>query len=99
MPALQTLLLFSGQLDTNHSCTRIVADQWLEVVVSDPQQAADMVTSTIRLRNAWVMLLNVRIKAHVEKEGDEGEGMSQKLLLLLICEPLKFYCVCEVCCK
>ncbi|XP_021238564.1 probable ATP-dependent RNA helicase DHX34 [Numida meleagris] len=61
VPALQTLLLFSRSLDTNADCTLLVADQWLELLLPDPNSALRLLGTALRLRAAWEQLLDQRL--------------------------------------
>ena len=69
VPALQTIMLFSQSLDTNSQCTRIVADEWIEVTIADETSATNVVVSTLQLRNAWEQLLKRRLEANQHELG------------------------------
>uniref|UniRef100_A0A8C0FVZ5 DExH-box helicase 34 n=1 Tax=Chelonoidis abingdonii TaxID=106734 RepID=A0A8C0FVZ5_CHEAB len=70
-PALQALLLFSRALDTNADCTRLVADSWLELRVSDSAAALRLLSSALQLRAAWERLLNRQLEG---RHGEPGRG-------------------------
>ena len=60
MPALQTLLLFSREVDASATFGRVVFDSWLELRFVDPEQAQNMVLAADRLRGYWRKLLDAR---------------------------------------
>lgn len=62
VPALQTVMLFSNNIDTNASCTRLICDGWLEVVIPNEESAQDIISSVIQLRATWQNLLKLRLE-------------------------------------
>ena len=85
VPALQTLLLFSRSIDTNNDCTRLIADDWIELTIEDADQAERLIVSTITLRNAWAKLLCLRIKIHQESVANGQQSDQGCLKLLILC--------------
>jgi len=75
VPALQTLLLFAQSLDTDTNCQRIVADEWIEINLTEPEMAQSLVTSTLQLRNAWEELLRMRLALSRK----DGEGLLEMI--------------------
>ena len=72
VPALQTILLFSRSLDTSSDCTRIIADEWIEVTIPDNAGSQNIIASTLQLRNAWEQLLRQRLEAN--NKGNQGRS-------------------------
>lgn len=62
VPALQTVTLFSNNIDTNAACTRMVCDGWLEICIPDEEEAQTVVSSIIQLRATWQNLLKLRLE-------------------------------------
>ncbi|XP_065837116.1 probable ATP-dependent RNA helicase DHX34 [Oscarella lobularis] len=62
VPALQTLLLFAQNLDTNEDCRRIVVDGWLELVVPEAQVGQKLIAAAQQLRSTWNRLLELRLQ-------------------------------------
>jgi len=60
-------------LDTDATCTRIVSDSWIEIVIKDQDAAQSFITSTLLLRKSWDRLLNIRINAHTIKKSEEDD--------------------------
>ena len=69
IPALQTLLLLSRNLDTNSDCTRIICDDWLEMSFDDGLEAQDLLSKVVQLRSAWGSLLEMRLAVLGENKG------------------------------
>ena len=70
-------MLFGRSVDTNNDCSKLIADDWIELTVDDVSQAERLVVMTITLRDAWAKLLEMRIKIHQENvannlQGDQG---------------------------
>ncbi|XP_045216497.2 probable ATP-dependent RNA helicase DHX34 [Mercenaria mercenaria] len=62
VPALQTVTLFSNNIDTNSNCTRLICDGWLEITVPDEESAEQVMSSVIQLRATWQNLLKLRLE-------------------------------------
>ncbi|KAL4227796.1 negative regulation of nuclear-transcribed mRNA catabolic process [Mactra antiquata] len=62
VPALQTVTLFSNYIDTNSTCTRMICDSWLEIVIPDEEEAQTIMSSIIQLRATWQNLLKLRLE-------------------------------------
>ena len=61
-PALQTLLLFATQIETNSDCSLILFDEWVEISVDDGDDLlVDLLASAVKLRQCWTELLQVRL--------------------------------------
>jgi hypothetical protein len=71
-PALQTLTLFSQNIDTNADCTRLVVDEWLELKFSDTESGQRVVSSIQTLRNTWSSVLEAKLQASQQKR-DESQ--------------------------
>ncbi|XP_075241329.1 putative ATP-dependent RNA helicase DHX34 isoform X2 [Convolutriloba macropyga] len=72
-PALQTLLLFATQIETNSDCSVLLFDEWVEITVDDGDDLlVDLLSSAVKLRNCWDELLRVRLsvfkKTSIESE-------------------------------
>ena len=61
VPVLQTLLLFSSNLDTNSDCTRVICDWWIDLSFKDGEKAQQLLSDVIKLRTAWNKLLELRL--------------------------------------
>ena len=72
VPALQTLLLLSTSLDTNSDCTKIVCNQWLELIFEAGTDAEKLLSNVVQLRSAWDILLCNKLE-WFEQEGDTEE--------------------------
>ena len=62
MPALQTLLLFSHDIDTNCNFSRLVFDSWIEIHFADAEEGQNQILKAAILRNTWLELLNLRLR-------------------------------------
>lgn len=62
-PALQTVTLFSSNLDTDADCTRMVVDGWLEVKLSSSEVGQQVLAAVQMLRNTWSRLLELKLEA------------------------------------
>lgn len=82
VPALQTLLLFSHSLDTNADCTTLVADQWLELLLPDPNSALQLLATALRLRAEWEKLLDQHLGGSSGAEIGERDSASLRRGLL-----------------
>jgi hypothetical protein len=61
MPALQSLLLFAKDVDTNINFSRLVFDAWLEVRFPDPEQGQNVLLTAFKLRSMWQELLTSKL--------------------------------------
>lgn len=68
VPALQSLLLFSRFLDTNEDCSRIVCDEWIELIVSHQKKAEEALLTSVKLRHMWDDLLRLKLKPSSSNE-------------------------------
>lgn len=57
LPAAQSLLLFSYNIDTNIELTQIVCDTWLCLEFPLPETGLRMFLRAIRLRKKWNKIL------------------------------------------
>ena len=74
-------MLFSISLDTNGDCTRIIADEWIEITIPDQRAAADIVVSTLQLRTAWEQLLKQRLDSkNKQEQGKFCDNIYNKVL-------------------
>uniref|UniRef100_A0A8C9LES1 DHX34-like C2H2-type zinc finger domain-containing protein n=1 Tax=Pavo cristatus TaxID=9049 RepID=A0A8C9LES1_PAVCR len=78
----QTLLLFSHSLDTNADCTLLVADQWLELLLPDPDSALRLLGTALRLRAAWELLLDQHLGGSSGAEPGERDATTLRRGLL-----------------
>ncbi|CAF0820104.1 unnamed protein product [Brachionus calyciflorus] len=62
VPALQTLLLYSRSLDTNEECTRILCDEWLEILFLDSETAQKVLSAILYLRSSIEKLFKIRLE-------------------------------------
>lgn len=62
MPALQTLLLFSKNIHTNETLTRIAFDEFLMLDLPYVGQGKVLLLKAIKLRNKWNKLLNSKLQ-------------------------------------
>ena len=71
-PALQTLLLFCRNIETNLTGNVVLFDQWLEVTIEDVDLFLDLVSSAVKLRHSWDELMKLRLsvfkKVSIESE-------------------------------
>lgn len=70
MPALQTLLLFSRNIETNCNFGRIVCDSWIEIRFADVEEGQNQLLKAAVLRNTWTEFLNLRLTDSLKKEKD-----------------------------
>lgn len=68
--AFQTLSLLSTSVDTNSDCTKIVFNEWIEVVIENGTIAQNILSKVIQLRKAWDKLLQEKLllDENIEKE-------------------------------
>ncbi|XP_076640084.1 putative ATP-dependent RNA helicase DHX34 [Colletes latitarsis] len=62
MPAAQTLLLFSREIDTNSTFLIIVCDSWLALEFPVPDSGQTLLIKATKLRNKWDFLLNQQLQ-------------------------------------
>ena len=71
-PALQTLLLFCRNIETNLNGSVVLFDQWLEVTMEDIDLFLDLLASAVKLRCSWDELMKLRLsvfkKVSIESE-------------------------------
>eukprot|EP00795_Rhopilema_esculentum_P012353 gene12353-3006_t len=72
-PMLQTLLLFSRNLDTNSDFTRVVCDGWIDIGFKDGSTAQRLLSDLVKLRSAWERLLEIRLSL-VERQENHFEN-------------------------
>ena len=70
MPALQTLLLFSRNIDTNCNFRRLVFDSWIEVKFADLEEGQNQFLKATLLRNTWEEFLALRLHDSLKKDTD-----------------------------
>lgn len=64
---MQTLFLYASTLETNNDFTRILCDQWLEILFDDAETAQSAISSVLLLRNARDLLLQLTLQSRKEK--------------------------------
>ena len=70
MPALQTLLLFSRNIETNCNFGRLVCDSWIEIKFADVEEGQNQLLKATVLRNIWSEFLDIRLNESLKKEKD-----------------------------
>ncbi|XP_030798599.1 probable ATP-dependent RNA helicase DHX34 isoform X4 [Rhinopithecus roxellana] len=93
IPALQSLLLFSRSLDTNSDCSRLVADGWLELQLTDSESAVRLLAASLRLRACWEGALDRQLAHQARRRLEEEEQdvpVSPKEVATLSKELLQF---------
>ncbi|XP_036029516.1 probable ATP-dependent RNA helicase DHX34 [Onychomys torridus] len=73
IPALQSLLLFSRSIDTNGDCSRLVADSWLELQLTDSESAVRLLATSLRLRARWESALDRQLAHQARRQRLEQE--------------------------
>ncbi|KAJ8670739.1 hypothetical protein QAD02_001998 [Eretmocerus hayati] len=68
MPAAQTLLLFSQEIDTNSNFTTIACDSWVSLEFPIPDSGAIILLQAAKLRQQWDLLLNLRLQGTLSTE-------------------------------
>merc|ERR1711997_34771 len=68
MPALQTLLLFSRNIDTNCNFGRLVCDSWIEIRFADVEEGQNHLLKAAKLRNIWAEFLDLRLRESLKSE-------------------------------
>ncbi|GAB6031229.1 hypothetical protein CHUAL_009042 [Chamberlinius hualienensis] len=84
VPAIQTLLLFAQNIDTNYDFSRIVFDSFLEVRFPEPACGQDMAMQAIGVRKLWNEILHAKLN---QNECDEQLSLKKKLIYFLQEEP------------
>ncbi|XP_052792364.1 probable ATP-dependent RNA helicase DHX34 [Mya arenaria] len=92
VPALQTVTLFSNAIDTNSTCTRLICDGWLELVIPEQEEAQEVMSSVIQLRATWQNLLKLRLEdTFLSMESErQVSGRSRKLERILAAKLTEF---------
>ena len=70
MPALQTLLLFSRNIETNCNFGRLVCDSWIEIRFADVEEGQNQLLKAAVLRNIWSEFLDLRLSESLKAEKD-----------------------------
>ncbi|XP_068226643.1 probable ATP-dependent RNA helicase DHX34 [Palaemon carinicauda] len=65
VPAVQVMLLFAHNVDTNADMTVIACDNFIEFRFPDAMSAQNLVFQAVQLRSKWKNLLELRTKASV----------------------------------
>ncbi|XP_028651446.2 probable ATP-dependent RNA helicase DHX34 [Erpetoichthys calabaricus] len=94
-PALQTLLLVGSSLDTNADCSRVVVDSWLQLHVSDSEEALRTLSLALQLRKDWEQLLNRQLGAR-QQHGGEMAAVNKKDVSKLTDSLVRFLLYTEV---
>ncbi|KAF0991172.1 hypothetical protein HZS_5815 [Henneguya salminicola] len=76
--AIPTLFL-TCNLDTDSHCLRIVADNWLEIKFTYPQDALSLLCSAISIRNSFPELLEFYFSPDIDSEFDEKIVLLERL--------------------
>ncbi|XP_019852260.1 PREDICTED: probable ATP-dependent RNA helicase DHX34 [Amphimedon queenslandica] len=77
VPALQTLLLFTQSIDTNESCSRLVVDEWLEIVFTGEDTGQEVMSIVQTLRGTWSRILEMKL-AKKSKRDDEDDDQGRE---------------------
>jgi hypothetical protein len=77
--------LFSRSLDTNGDCSRLVADSWLELKLTDSESAVQLLAASLRLRTHWEDALDQQLshqawRQRQRQEEEEEEEEEEKTL-------------------
>lgn len=70
MPAAQTLLLFSYQIETNATFSRIICDSWLCLDFPHPETGQCLLLKASNLRHTWNKLLANKLQA-IQGDGED----------------------------
>lgn len=103
IPALQSLLLFSRSIDTNSDCSRLVADGWLELQLTDSESAVRLLATSLRLRAHWESALDQQLAHQAQRRRLEQEeevelpAVSPKEVAALSRELLQFMATKVLC--
>ncbi|XP_015123362.1 probable ATP-dependent RNA helicase DHX34 isoform X1 [Diachasma alloeum] len=76
MPAAQTLLLFSQEIDTNSVISVVICDSWLGLEFPIIDSGMNLLIRAIRIRAKWDLLLKRQLK---DAKMDEEDGEVQML--------------------
>ncbi|XP_014214500.1 probable ATP-dependent RNA helicase DHX34 [Copidosoma floridanum] len=71
MPAAQTLLLLSQEIDTNSTFTTLVCDSWLSLDFPTPDSGGILLLKVSKLRQMWDNLLNLQLQEDLPAESKE----------------------------
>lgn len=99
----QSLLLFSRSIDTNSDCSRLVADGWLELQLTDSESAVRLLATSLRLRAHWESALDRQLahqaqRRRLEQEEEvESPAVSPKEVAALSRELLQFMATKVLC--
>lgn len=61
-PAMQTVFLYASTMETNNDFTRVLCDEWLEIIFDDSETAQAVISSVLLLRNARDLLLQLTLQ-------------------------------------
>ncbi|XP_060821777.1 probable ATP-dependent RNA helicase DHX34 [Bombus pascuorum] len=76
MPAAQTLLLFTREIDTNSTFSIIICDSWLELKFPIPDSGQILLMKANKLRHKWDFLLNQQLQDS-STSSDENQDFSE----------------------
>lgn len=88
--AVQTLLMFAHNIDTNVDFTLVVCDQFIELKFPDKNIAQNLIFQAVNLRNKWKKLLDLRIQTSKptieDKDGliSDANRLEKELSWLLV---------------
>lgn len=74
--AIHALLLAAPKIDTNETLTRLVFDQWLDIVSIKPMD--DILIQSIRIRSIWNKLFNNLFSTLNEEYGDDNNNNKEE---------------------
>ncbi|CAI7996256.1 Probable ATP-dependent RNA helicase DHX34 [Geodia barretti] len=77
-PALQTLTLFSQNIDTNSDCTRLVVEEWLELKFVEASSGQQVVSCIQTLRNTWSSMLEAKLESSMKRGESERDYRLEK---------------------
>lgn len=76
MPAVQTLLLFSQEIDTNSVFSVVICDNWLGLEFPVIDSGMNVLIRAIKIRERWDLLLKKQLSdAHVGEEVEAEERL------------------------
>lgn len=76
MPAAQTLLLFTREIDTNSTFSIMICDSWLELKFPIPDSGQILLMKATKLRHKWDFLLNQQLQDS-STSNDENQDFSE----------------------
>ncbi|XP_011500443.1 PREDICTED: probable ATP-dependent RNA helicase DHX34 [Ceratosolen solmsi marchali] len=81
VPAAQTLLLFSQEIDTNLTFTTLVCDSWISLDFPTPDSGAFLLFKVAKLRQKWDQLLNLQLQycSSEEKKKEDIDNIEYEL--------------------